>query len=66
MENKEFLRKIRPYGKLAVCAALCIATARTVASICDDEDVKAITKKIKSSAEVIKYMTAVSDVVSDD
>jgi hypothetical protein len=66
MENKEFLRKIVPYGKIVLCVGLCCATAKTVASICDDDEVRRITKKLRSAAEIVKYMTGVTSIVNGD
>lgn len=67
MENeKTLMERVIPYTKLALCAALCVATAKTVSDICDDDDVRRITKKLKKAANVVKYMTGVADVIGDE
>jgi hypothetical protein len=67
MENeKTLMERVAPYAKLALCAGLCIATAKTVSDICDDDDVRKITKKLKKAANVVKYMTGVADVIGDE
>lgn len=67
MENKKtFIERAIPYAKLALCAGLCVATAKTVSDICDDDEVRRITKKLKKAANVVKYMTGVADVIGDE
>ena len=67
MENKKtFIERAIPYAKLALCAGLCVVTAKTVSDICDDDEVRKVTKKLTKMANAIKYMTGVASVIGGD